>query len=79
VNGRLKSVFGHLSVLVRLILKKLGFFKSLYDLIIINFTIKLEITQASFNTMRYKGRDSAAGIGRKLSIIRPGANNVVVS
>ncbi len=29
-------------------------------------------TQASFNTMRYKGRDSASGIDRKLSIIRPG-------
>ena len=27
-------------------------------------------TQASFNAMRYKGRDSASGIGRKLSIIR---------
>ncbi len=27
-------------------------------------------TQASFNTMRYKGRDSASGIDRKLSIIR---------
>ncbi len=25
-------------------------------------------TQASFNAMRYKGRDSASGIGRKLSI-----------
>ncbi len=34
-------------------------------------------SQASFNTMRYKGRDSASGIGRKLSIIRPGATTVV--
>ncbi len=33
--------------------------------------------QASFNTMRYKGRDSASGIGRKVSIIRPGAVSVV--
>ncbi len=35
-------------------------------------------TQASFNTMRYKGRDSASGIDRKLSIIRPGATTIVV-
>ncbi len=34
-------------------------------------------TQASFNTMRYKGRDSASGIDRKLSIIRPGATTIV--
>jgi hypothetical protein len=27
------------------------------------------IAQASFNTMRYKGRDSASGIDRKLSIM----------
>jgi hypothetical protein len=33
--------------------------------------------QANFNTLRYKGNDSASGIGRKLSIIRPGATNVV--
>jgi hypothetical protein len=36
-------------------------------------------TQASFNTMRYKGRDSASGIDRKLSIIRPGATTIVAS
>jgi hypothetical protein len=30
-------------------------------------------TQASINTMRFKGRDSASGIGGKSSIIRPGA------
>jgi hypothetical protein len=30
-----------------------------------------------FHTMRFKGRDSASGIGRKLSIIRPGATTVV--
>ncbi len=29
------------------------------------------------NTIRYKGRDSALEIGRKLSIIRPGATTVV--
>jgi hypothetical protein len=34
-------------------------------------------TQASFNTIRYKGRDSASGIDRKLSIIRPGATTIV--
>jgi hypothetical protein len=34
-------------------------------------------TQASLNTMRYKGRDSASGIDRKLSIIRPGATTIV--
>jgi hypothetical protein len=34
-------------------------------------------TQASFNIMRYKGRDSASGIDRKLSIIRPGATTIV--
>ena len=34
-------------------------------------------TQASFNTMRYKGRDSASGEGRKLSSIRPGATAIV--
>ncbi len=34
-------------------------------------------TQASFNTMWYKGRDSASGIDRKLSIIRPGATSIV--
>jgi hypothetical protein len=34
-------------------------------------------TQASFNTMRYKGRDSASGIDRKLSIIRPGTTTIV--
>jgi hypothetical protein len=34
-------------------------------------------TQASFNTMRYKGRDYASGIGKKLPIIRPGATTVV--
>jgi hypothetical protein len=34
-------------------------------------------TQASFNTMQYKGRDSASGIGRKLSIIRHGTTTVV--
>jgi hypothetical protein len=34
-------------------------------------------TQASFNTMQYKGRDSASGIDRKLSIIRPGATTIV--
>jgi hypothetical protein len=27
--------------------------------------------------MRYKGKDSASGIGRTLSIIRPGATTVV--
>ncbi len=38
----------------------------------------LNTTQASFNTMRYKGRDSSAsGIGRKSSINRPGATIVV--
>jgi hypothetical protein len=36
-------------------------------------------TQASFNTVRYKGRDSVSGIGRKLSIIRPGATTVVAT
>jgi hypothetical protein len=36
-------------------------------------------TQASFNTIRYKGRDSAAGIGRKLSITRPGAMGLTAS
>jgi hypothetical protein len=35
-------------------------------------------TRASFNSMQYKGRDSASGIGRKLSIIRPGATTVQV-
>jgi hypothetical protein len=34
-------------------------------------------TQASFNTMRFKGRDSASGKDRELSIIRPGATTVV--
>jgi hypothetical protein len=34
-------------------------------------------TQASFNTMRYEGRDSESGIGRRLYIIRPGATTVV--
>ncbi len=34
-------------------------------------------TQASFNTIRYKGRDCASGIDRKLSIIRPGATTIV--
>ncbi len=34
-------------------------------------------THASFNTMRFEGRDSASGTGRKLSIIRPGATTVV--
>jgi hypothetical protein len=34
-------------------------------------------TQASFNTMRYKGRDSASGIDRKLLITRPGATTIV--
>ena len=34
-------------------------------------------TQASFNTMRYEGRDSASGEGRKLSSIRPGATTIV--
>jgi hypothetical protein len=29
------------------------------------------------NTMQYKGKDSASGIGRKLSINRPGATTVV--
>jgi hypothetical protein len=32
---------------------------------------------SSFNTMLYKGRDSASGMGRKMSIIRPGATTVV--
>ena len=39
--------------------------------------IRVTHTQASFNTMRYKGRDSASGIDRKLSIIRPGATTIV--
>jgi hypothetical protein len=34
-------------------------------------------TQASFNTMRYKGRASVSGIGRRLLIICPGATTVV--
>jgi hypothetical protein len=34
-------------------------------------------TQASFNTMRYKGRDPTSVVGRKLSTIRPGATTVV--
>jgi hypothetical protein len=34
-------------------------------------------THASFNTVRYKGRGSALGIDRKLSIIRPGATTIV--
>ena len=42
-----------------------------------NAQCKSEHTQASFNTMRYKGRDSASGIDRKLSIIRPGATTIV--
>ncbi len=33
-------------------------------------------TQASFNTMRYKSRDFASGIDRKLSIVRPGATTI---
>jgi hypothetical protein len=37
------------------------------------------VTQASFNTMRYKGRDSASGIGRKLSIICLGTTTIVAS
>ncbi len=36
-----------------------------------------ELAKPSFNTMRHKGKDSASGIGRKLSIIRPGATTVV--
>ncbi len=36
-------------------------------------------TQASFNTMQYKGRNSAFGIDRKLPIIRPGTPTVVGS
>jgi hypothetical protein len=35
-------------------------------------------TQASFNTMRYKGRGSALGIDRKLSVIRPGATALLL-
>ncbi len=35
------------------------------------------LTQASFNTMRYKGRDSVLGIGKKFSTILPGAATVV--
>jgi hypothetical protein len=34
-------------------------------------------TQASFDTMRFKGRDSASGVDRKLSIIRPGVITIV--
>ena len=34
-------------------------------------------TQASFTNMWYKDRDPALGIGRKLSIIRPGATTIV--
>jgi hypothetical protein len=34
-------------------------------------------THAGFNTMRYKGMDSASGLGRTLSIIRLGATAVV--
>ena len=45
-----------------------------YNLIATNATV---LSQASFNTMRYKGRDSASGIDRKLSIIRPGATTIV--
>jgi hypothetical protein len=41
-----------------------------------NFSLFLH-TQVSLNTMRYGGRDSASGIGNKLSIIRPGAPTVV--
>jgi hypothetical protein len=37
------------------------------------FALCVVSTQASFYTMRYKGRDSASGIDRKLSIICPGA------
>ncbi len=44
------------------------------DTTVINTAFK----QASFNIMRYKGRDSASGIGRKLSIIRPGATTLSV-
>ncbi len=31
----------------------------------------------TWNTLRHKGRDSASGTGRDLSIIRPGATAIV--
>jgi hypothetical protein len=40
-------------------------------------TLNLLHAKASFHTMRYKGRESASGIGKKLSIIRRGATTVV--
>jgi hypothetical protein len=36
-------------------------------------------TSYGINTMRYKGRDSASEMGRKMSIIRPGATTVVAA
>jgi hypothetical protein len=48
------------------------------DLMMIHMiSFKYALTQASFNTMRFKGKDSASGIDRKLPIIRHGATIVV--